>query len=149
MSVRRVSPDLDLFVWYTDLLDLPQVFVIMSVSPLPCNLGSPSLVHSLNIEGTCQSGTCQSDMYHLTFTSFSWSTDFINFMFMFEFHGTLISFFFWKNVAHRIWGGQAKYRSVSTLVIDFSFHDTMLLTRWQYASEIIILWLSSKGQTTI
>ena len=42
----------------------------MSVSPLPHNLDSPYLVHTLILEGTCQPGIC-----HLTLTSFSWSND--------------------------------------------------------------------------
>jgi len=45
------------------LLILCQVFVIRSVSPLPYNLGSLCLVHTLIMKGTCQSGMC-----HLTLT---------------------------------------------------------------------------------
>jgi hypothetical protein len=48
------------------LLNLCQVFMFRTVSPLPYNLCSPSLVQALNMEGTCQSSIC-----HLTMTSSS------------------------------------------------------------------------------
>ena len=54
------------------LLNLCQVFVIRSVSPLPYNLGSPYLVHTLSMVCTYQPGT-----WHLTLNSFSRSTDFV------------------------------------------------------------------------
>ena len=50
------------------------VVVVMSISPLPYNLGSPFLVHTLVVVGTCQSGlihtlivegTCQSGTCYL------------------------------------------------------------------------------------
>jgi hypothetical protein len=49
------------------LLNLSQVFVIRSVSPLPYNLGSPHIM-------VC---TCQSGMCHLTLISYWWSTYFV------------------------------------------------------------------------
>jgi hypothetical protein len=48
------------------------VFVIRSVSLLPYNIGSPYLVHILIMVWTCHP-----DMYHLTLTLFSQSTDFV------------------------------------------------------------------------
>lgn len=50
--------------------NLVEVFMIRSVSPLPYKIGTPNLVHSLTIVGTCWSGNCL-----LTLTSSSWSTD--------------------------------------------------------------------------
>ena len=50
VSIRQLlcqSPDLDLISCSTE------VFMIRSVSPLPYNIGTPNLVHSLIIVGTC------------------------------------------------------------------------------------------------
>ena len=50
-----------------------QVFVIRSVFPLPYNIGSPYLIHTLIIDSTCQPG-----MYYLNLTSFSSSLKLLN-----------------------------------------------------------------------
>ena len=65
MSTRQLSPDLD-------LIFMVQFLVMRSVCLLPYNLGLSYLVHTLIMEGACQSDIC-----HLTLTSFSHYTDFI------------------------------------------------------------------------
>ena len=76
ISSRHVSPVLDHIVMVYRLLYLRQVLVIRSVSP--CSLDSPYMVHTLIMVNICQT-----DILHLTFTSFSWSTDFIIYMLSF------------------------------------------------------------------
>ena len=44
------------------LLNLCQVFMIRSLSPIQYNLGSSYLVHTLIMVCTCQSGTCYPDL---------------------------------------------------------------------------------------
>ena len=67
------------------------------------NLGSSYLVHTLIMEGTCQSdmchimeGTCQSDMCHFAVNSFSLSTDFVKFTSSFHDCGQFLNY-------HTIW----------------------------------------------
>ena len=70
---RHVPPDLAL----TFTVYWLKFFMLMSLSPLPCNVGSSYilyLIHIFIMVCTFQSGIC-----HLTLTSFSWSTDFIKF----------------------------------------------------------------------
>ena len=70
---RHVPPDLAL----TFTVYWLKFFMLMSLSPLPCNVGSSYilyLIHIFIMVCTFQSGIC-----HLTLTSFSWSRDFIKF----------------------------------------------------------------------
>jgi len=52
----------------TDFAKLMSSFYCKSVSPLPYNLGSPYLVNTLMMEGTCPSLS----ICHLSRISFSW-----------------------------------------------------------------------------
>ena len=75
-SISMWTPDIDLifmvdWLWYFH----GQVLKSRSVSPLPCTLDLPFLVDTLIMEGTCPP-----DLWHMTLTSFSWSTDFGIFM---------------------------------------------------------------------
>jgi hypothetical protein len=71
---------------HCSLLNLRQVFMIRSVSPLPYNIGLPYLVHTIILEDTCQP-----DMYHLTLTSVSWSIDMLNLCQVFMITGRSVS----------------------------------------------------------
>lgn len=93
------------------LLNIYQVFVIRSVSPLSYNLDLPYLVHTFMIEGTC---LYLSKLY-INFISVSVYLDLLYAWLILQGINLFIIYFL-KNSAQTIFKGQGKHKSVSTLV---------------------------------